>query len=124
MAGRRFTPVFTQNFLSNLDAIEIFLKPEGIASFRRLLDRVFDDIVPMLTSFPDGGRPFLQHPVRSREARTLVRKLRSLMSPTDEIREFILDEYLLLYLRRGRTLVFLAIKHHRQLSFDLRRFWT
>ncbi|HET8760358.1 MAG TPA: type II toxin-antitoxin system RelE/ParE family toxin, partial [Nitrospiria bacterium] len=124
MAGRRFAPVFTQNFLSNLDAIEAFLTPEGITAFRRLLDRLFDDIVPMLTRFPDSGRPLLHHPVRSREARTLVRKLRALISAPDEVREFVLDDYLLLYLRRGRTLVFLAIKHHRQLSFDLRRFWT
>jgi plasmid stabilization system protein ParE len=124
MAGRRFAPVFTQNFLSNLDAIETFLKPEGKTAFRRLLDRLFDDIVPMLSRFPDSGRPLLHHPVRSREARTLVRKLRSLMSATDDIREFIVDDYLLLYLRRGRTLIFLAIKHHGQLSLDLRRFWT
>jgi plasmid stabilization system protein ParE len=124
MAGRRFAPVFAENFLSNLDAIETFLKPDGIAAFRRLLDRLFDDIVPMLARFPDSGRPFLQHPVRSREARTLVRKLRSLMSPADDIREFVVGDYLLLYLRRGRKLVFLAIKHHRQLSFDLRRFWA
>ncbi|MFZ5876073.1 MAG: type II toxin-antitoxin system RelE/ParE family toxin [Nitrospirota bacterium] len=124
MAGRRFAPVFTHNFLSNLDAIETFLKPEGRTAFRRLLDRLFDDIVPMLTRFPDGGRPLSHHPVRSREARTLVRKLRSLMPATDEIREFVVDDYLLLSLRRGRTLVFLAVKHHRQLSFDLRRFWA
>jgi plasmid stabilization system protein ParE len=124
MAGRRFAPVFTENFLSNLDAIEAFLKPEGQAAFGRLLDRLFDDIVPMLTRFPDTGRPLLRHPVRSREARTLVRKLRSLMSSTDEIREFVVDDYLILYLRRRKRLIFLAIKHHRQLSFDLLRFWT
>ncbi len=124
MADRRFASVFTDNFLSNLDAIETFLKPGGIAAFRRLMDRLFGDIVPMLARFPDSGRPFLHHPVRSREAQTLVRKLRSLMSPTDQIREFVLDDYLLLYLRRRRKLLFLAIKHHRQLSFDLRRFWA
>jgi plasmid stabilization system protein ParE len=124
MAGRRFAPVFTHNFLSNLDAIEAFLEPEGMTAFRRLLDRLFDNIVPMLTRFPDSGRPLLHHPVRSREARTLVRKLRSLISPSDEIREFVVDDYLLLYLRRRKKIIFLAIKHHRQLSFDLRRFWT
>lgn len=124
MAGRQFAPVFSENFLRNLDTIEAFLQPEGSAAFQRLLDRIFDDIIPTLSRFPDAGRNFLNHPVRSREARTFVRKLRSLASPSEELREFVVDDYLLLYLRRGRQLIFLAIKHHRQLSFDLRRFWA
>lgn len=124
MAGRRFAPVFTENFLRNLDVIETFLTPEGTAAFQRLLDRLLDDVIPMLARFPDTGRNFLQHPLRSREARSLVRKLKSSLSKTDELREFVADDYLLLYLRRGRELIFLAIKHHRQLSFDLRRFWA
>jgi plasmid stabilization system protein ParE len=124
MAGRRLAPVFTDNFLRNLDATESFLKPEGAAAFRRLLDRLFDDIIPLLARYPDTGRRFLQHPVRSREARTLVRKLRSLLRKTDDLREFVVDDYLVLYLLRGKEIIFLAIKHHRQLSFDLRRFWA
>jgi plasmid stabilization system protein ParE len=124
MAGRRFAPVFTENFLRNLDLIETFLTPEGTAAFQRLLDRLLDDVIPMLARFPDAGRNFLQHPLRSREAQSLVRKLKSSLSKTDELREFVVDDYLLLYLRRGRALIFLAIKHHRQLSFDLRRFWA
>lgn len=35
----------------------------------------------------------------------------------------ILDEYLLLYFIRKNQAIFLSIKHHRQLSFDLHRFW-
>ncbi len=124
MAGRRFAPVFAENFLRNLDAIETFLKPEGPPAFQRLLDRLLDDIIPMLIRFPDAGRNFLHHPVRSREARTLVRKLKSLLARTDHLREFVVDDYILLYVLRGRELIFLAIKHHRQLSFDLRRFWA
>jgi hypothetical protein len=33
------------------------------------------------------------------------------------------DDYIVLYLVRRRRLYFLAIKHHRQLSFDFRRLW-
>jgi hypothetical protein len=36
----------------------------------------------------------------------------------------VVDDYPALYLVRGREIIFLAIKHHRQLSFDLRRLWT
>ena len=45
------------------------------------------------------------------------------LAKSDDLREYIVDDYLLLYLLRGNQLVFLSIKHHRQLSFDLKRFW-
>jgi hypothetical protein len=41
----------------------------------------------------------------------------------DDLRECIVDEYLILYLLREKQIVFLSIKRHRQLSFDLKRFW-
>ena len=40
-----------------------------------------------------------------------------------EIREYIADEYLLLYAARDAVVFLLAIRHHRQLSFDLRVHW-
>jgi hypothetical protein len=36
------------------------------------------------------------------------------------IRDF---QYFLLYLVRRSQVIFLSIKHHRRLSFDLHRFW-
>lgn len=123
MAGKRRTPVFTENFTLNLDAIRLFLEPEGSAAFGRLLNRLFDDIAPMLCRHSQSGRIFLQHPIRSKEARSFSRKLKTLLKKGDELREFIVDDYLVLYLLRGRQVIFLSIKHHRQLSFDLRRFW-
>ena len=122
MAGKRFTAVFTENFSENLDAIRIFLGAEGRARFERLLDRLFEDFVPTLCRFRRSGRAFLAHPIRSLEARTAVRRLKRLLRPGDDLREFMLDEYLLLYLVRNARVIFLAIKHHRQLSFDLHQF--
>ena len=124
MAGKRFTAVFTENFSENLDAIRIFLGAEGRARFERLLDRLFEDFVPTLCRFRRSGRAFLAHPIRSLEARTAVRRLKRLLRPGDDLREFMLDEYLLLYLVRNARVIFLAIKHHRQLSFDLHQFWS
>lgn len=122
MAGRR--PVFTENFSINLSAIEAFLGAEGSPAFQRLLDRVFDDIVPILSRFPQCGRLFLAHSLRSAKAKMLVKKLERMLRRSEELREYILDEYLLLYLVRPKQIVFLAIKHHRQLSFDLTTFWV
>jgi hypothetical protein len=109
--------------LENLEAIRIFLGDEGRATFKRLLHRLFDDLVPTFCRFPRSGRAFLAYPIRSLEARSAVRCLKRLLRPRDDLRDFILDEYLLLYLLRDARVIFLAIKHHRQLSFDLHQFW-
>lgn len=117
-------PYFTKNFAANLDSVRLFLEPEGRAAFRRLLDRLFDEIVPTLCRFPQSGRSLLNHPVRSVEAQALVGRLQASLGKGDDLREFIVDDYIVLYLVRARRLYLLAIKHHRQLSFDLRRFWS
>lgn len=123
MAGRK-KPVLTENFAKNLDAIEGFLKPEGAARFQRLLDQIFNEVIPTLRRFPRAGRSFLGRPPRSLEARTLIDKLKEAVGPTEGLREFIKGDYLVLYWIRKNEIIFLSIKHHRQLSFDLNRFWT
>ena len=57
MGGRRLTPIFTESFAENLEAI----------------------------------RAFLDHPIRSLETRAAVRRLRRLLRPGDDLREFILS---------------------------------
>ena len=123
MAGKRLAPVFTQNFAETLDAIRTFLGDDGRQAFDRLVDRLLDDVVPTVCRFPSAGRSFLAQPVGSLEARSAVRRLKRSLQPHDEVREFIFDDYLLLYLVRGTRVFFLSVKHHRQLSFDLSRFW-
>jgi plasmid stabilization system protein ParE len=123
MAARHLTPLFTENFTANLEAIRAFLGEEGSEAYTQLLDRLFDDLLPTLRQFPQSGRSFLTHQAGSLEGRRAIRRLRDLLLSGDDLREFILDDYLVLYLIRGRSIIFLAIKHHRQLSFDLPRFW-
>jgi plasmid stabilization system protein ParE len=121
MAASR--PVFTENFATNLDGIRGFLGTAGRRAFARLCHRVFDEIVPTLCRFPRAGRPLLAADVRSTAARALIRKLRSRLRRGDDLREFIVDDYVLLYVVRGQRVVFLAIKHQRQLSFAFPRLW-
>jgi len=122
MAGRTRL-LFTANFARNLDAIESFLSVEGKATFHRLLDRLFQEIGPQLVRFPKSGRLFFEHQARSAEAQALFARLQEELHAGDELRELVGDAFLILYLIRGNRLYFLAIKHHRQLSYDLLRFW-
>jgi hypothetical protein len=119
MADRR--PLFTENFSANLSTIETFLGPGGVTAYRRLLSRLFDDIIPNLCRFPHSGREFFAHPVRSAEVKVLIKKLKVHLDQTTVLREFIVDDYMVLY--HQNQVVFLSIKHHRQLSFDFKRFW-
>ncbi len=121
MAAKR--PFFTQNFSDNLLDIQTFLGAEGHKPFQRFLDRLFDDIIPQLCAFPKSGRLFLAHAIHSAEAKVLTRKLRTRLHPDDDLRECLIDDYLVLYLLRGKHLGFLAVTPHRQLSFDLKKFW-
>ena len=114
---------FTANFTVNLDEIENFLAAEGQSAFQRLLKRLFDDLGPQLSRFPLSGRSFLAHHTGSKEAEQLLARVQESLRPGDDLREFVVDDYVVLYLVRRTRIYFIAIKHHRQLSFNLRRFW-
>lgn len=122
MAGK-VRPLFSENFAANLESVRLFLEPEGRPAFGWLLSRLFDDIVPTLCRFPQSGRSLLTRPAGSLEAQALLDRLKVTLRKGDDLREFVVDDYIILYLVRRNRLYFLAIKHHRQLSFDLRRFW-
>ena len=121
MAGKR--PRFTENFSANLTAIEEFVDPHSRVAFHRFLDRLFDDVIPTICKFPQSGRAFLTHAVKSTKANARTKDLRKFLKQRDDLREFIMDDYLVLYLVRQHHVIFLAVKHHRQLSFDLKQFW-
>ncbi|HXV48217.1 MAG TPA: type II toxin-antitoxin system RelE/ParE family toxin [Candidatus Binatia bacterium] len=123
MAGRSQL-FFTENFTANLDEIQTFLSVDGRSAFQRLLNRLFDDICPQVTRFPLSGRSFLGHQAGSAEVEELIEQVRERLRRGDDLREFVVDDYIVLYLVRRRRIYFIAIKHHRQLSFDLRRFWS
>ena len=121
MAGKR--PRFTENFSANLTTIEEFVSPHSRTAFHRFIDRLFDELIPMLCRFPQSGRSFLTRSVKSAKAKTRTNDLRKFLNKGDDLREFVMDDYLVLYLVHQRQVIFLAVKHHRHLSFDLKRFW-
>jgi hypothetical protein len=68
------------------------------------------------------GASFLARQGRSVEARAMIQRLNAAVG-RGEIREYLFDDYLVLYAIIDDTVYLLSIKHHRQLSFDLEAFW-
>ena len=119
---------FTANFESNLGEIERFLtEAEASQAYDALLDELLDSVIPNLERFPDLGRPFMLRQPRSVETTnaltTLRAKLSALTTDPQALREYVLTDYLLLYAQIGGAIYLLAIRHHRQLSFDFEGHW-
>ncbi|MGE0114085.1 MAG: type II toxin-antitoxin system RelE/ParE family toxin [Steroidobacteraceae bacterium] len=121
----RVTVELTAHFESTLDSIKTFLDEQAEPqSFARLLEHLFDELIPNLQAFPHMGRDFMQQPVRSLAVKTKLRRLKASMGKNTEIREYIADDYLVLYAIRQTKVYLLSIRHHRQLSFDLKSHWS
>ena len=118
----KITVKFTANFEANLTLIETFWSenehPQG---FDRLLDELGETVIPNLERFPAMGRPFLARQPESVEALARLEKLEKRVAKLDgksELREYVMEEYLVLYAVLKSAIYLLAIKHHKQLWFD------
>lgn len=120
---RRIHVIPASNFERNLDAIALYhTELSEPCCFQNLLDRLFDTVITNLELFPDMGRDFLARQAASVEGCRLYRDV-SQLAGNSVVREYVFDDYLLLYSVSGENLYLLAIKHHKQLSFDLNRHW-
>ena len=125
---QRATVNLTTNFERNLDEIEAFLtEAEAPQAFDALLEELTDTVIPNLECFPTMGRSFLNRSIRSVETSngidTLQGKLAAI-GENAELREYVLQHYLMLYARVGSVIHLLSIRHHKQLSFDFQHLWT
>ena len=126
--GQKLVVKLTANFERNLEDIERFLtEAEAPQAFDDLLNELLGTVIPNLERFPDMGRQFLSRTPRSVETTkardSLCAKLLELTSDPAALRENILADYLLLYAQIGGVVYLLAIRHHRQLSFDFESNW-
>ena len=123
MAVRVPAVKLTANFEANLLAIESFWSEGGMPQhYARLLDELHDTVIPTLEGHPRIGRPFLERPARSVETTVLIGRLSARIG-RGELREFSAGDHLILYAWISNGVYLLAIKHHRQLSFDFEAFW-
>ena len=114
----------TANLERNLEEIEQFLiDAEAAPAYDGLLDELLATVIPNLERFPAMGRSFMERPVRSVETSNGIDALQGKLLKIDrnaEIREYVLQHYLLLYAFTGKEIFLLAIRHHKQLSFDFK----
>lgn len=113
----------TGNFEQNLDSIQQFLATNDAAlAFDTLLDELFGTVLPNLERFPLIGGDFMARQPCAIEGVNLHEELQGKLGAA-QIREYVHGDYLLLYALFDDKVYLLAIKHHRQLSFDLNAFW-
>ncbi len=115
----------SRNFACNLDEIAGFLrKADAEEAFEALLDDLFEQVIPTLERQPDIGHQFLRRQATTEESVALTVQLQQRLGAEGCLRELIRGNYILLYARQPNALFLLAIKHHRQLSFDFFGRWN
>ena len=118
---------FTANFEANLEAIEGFWAENNFAQgYDRLLDELGETVIPNLERFPKMGRPFASRQPESVEALSKQEKLQARLDRLgdgSDIREYVMNDYLLLYALIKNVVHLLSIRHHKQLSFDFSHLW-
>ncbi len=116
----KFSLRITDNFMRNLETIEVFLLENDNTShfFNILVDKLLNSVFDSLARFPRIGIDYLRKSPASLQAQNHLKLLQKRLKNI-EVREYIFDEYLLLYALRERQLFLLSIKHHKQLAFDI-----
>ena len=131
MAASKATVRFTANFEANLAQIAAFwAEREAPHAYTELLDELGNTVIANLEQHPRLGRRFFARTGQSVEVRERVAALLKRLGAI-EVREYLSGDYLLLYgvvsagegSKQGLTIYLLAIRHHRQLSFEFEGFW-
>jgi len=124
VSSRRCTVRSSANFRRNLERIRTFLdSAEAPAAFVSLVERLAEETVPTLEHFPEIGADFLGRAPASADGMAVFAKVVSLLGPGASLRQYILGDYVILYRLEGRSVDLLAIRHHRELSFDFTGHW-
>ena len=115
----------TANYAANLDDIETYWDECGFPEGNdKLLIELATTTLENLQTHPRMGRSLLQRQPASVRAKASAEQLQALLrtlnTHTADIREYVMTDYLLLYALTGDTIDLLAIKHHKQLSFNTR----
>ena len=124
MSAGRCVVRASANFRRNLDRIRAFLgSADALAEFALLVERLAVDTIPTLERFPAIGADFLDRAPASVDGKALFAKVVSLLGSGAVIRQYIHGDYVILYCVERQATDLLAIRHHRELSFDFAGHW-
>ena len=113
------------NFERNLEELEAWLtERDAVGAFVALLDELFERVVPNLERFAELGADFLARRAGSADGAARISQLQRRLGKGTSMRELIVGDYLVLYSTRAEQRWLLAIRHHRQLSYDLKAHWV
>ena len=117
---------FSADFLARLDDIERYWLDRNFSKgFDFLLEELSGRVLPVLERHPHVGRRFMARLPASVQAQALHDALLARLAaqgPDADLREYVMDDYLILYLVAGQRMELLSIRHHKQLAFDLSDF--
>ncbi len=115
---------FTANLEDNLTQIGAYWDDNLFpAVYDKLISELIDTTVPTLEQHPRLGRPFFNRAAQTQQAKTkelALRKKLTALAAEGEIREYVMTDYTILYALIAESVYFLAIKHHKQLGFELK----
>jgi hypothetical protein len=111
------------NFGNNLDHIRDFWTICQVPkNYVKLMTAVTNEVYQTLVSFPQVGRQFVVSAPEDAHIQTRALELLARAKATlsgIEIREYILDDYLVLYGVDAQRIYLIAIKHHKQAGFSV-----
>ena len=109
------------SFERNLEALRFFLEQNGAppSVYSDLVSAIVERLFPLLEEHPQAGRDWLLNAPPTESGQRLQRRVLAKLKGRRELREFTFDHLLVLYAIEGSTVTLLAVRHHRQLGFDL-----
>ncbi|MDR5770951.1 MULTISPECIES: type II toxin-antitoxin system RelE/ParE family toxin [unclassified Caballeronia] len=117
----------SKKFLLRLADIERYWgRVDQPQSYERMLEVLESKVMPLLRRFPAIGRPFLNTDPDTYQA---ILACEELIEETEEakkraeLREHVFEDYVLLYLLIGDTVLLASIRHTKEVSFDFDHIW-
>lgn len=119
----QITARFTNSFENNLTQIEAYWDNNQFpAGYDRLIEELIETTLPTLEQHPRLGRQFLDRSPQTEQAKKKMQSLSKQLIATAtnaELREYVMTDYTVLYTLIAENIYLLAIKHHKQLGFQL-----
>lgn len=113
--------VIAASFERNLEAMRLFLQqdeaPPGV--YDDVVNAIVGRLFPLLENHPRAGRNWLLNPPPTESGQLRQQRVLAALKGRRELREFMLDQLLVLYAIESNAVTLLTVRHHRQLGFDL-----